>query len=227
MLARVSRAVIHRLNYPKREAARMSRAASLRAKLRPLLSQWDCEEVHQTCALQLHASGALYRDKVQLSDWINCFRACRVLLRIDRRGHEDATDVATLDTMPQLVDSPDRFTARRSAIARKVRYQRACIAAAFTADKSRQRKHNRAKAARVLRFVASWATAHGLAQADLLESEMRDSTALRVAIHRFRTYTATGEAILEREAAAHVAERNATIQPRNFASALSLALAAT
>ena len=93
MLSRVSRAVIHRLNYPKRVAARMSRHASLSAKIRPLLSQWDCEEVHQTCALILHSSGALSSDTSQLADWIACFRAARAVLRIDRGAHEDATDV--------------------------------------------------------------------------------------------------------------------------------------
>src|SRR6266403_1252194 len=95
MLARVSRAVINRLNYPKREAKAMNRRSALAAKLRPLLSHWDCEEVQQTCALQLHTTGALYRDarfKLKLSDWIACFRACRAVLRIDRKAREDATD---------------------------------------------------------------------------------------------------------------------------------------
>lgn len=202
----------------------MTRASALRAKLRPFLSPEDCDEVHQTCALQLHTSGALYRDKVALSDWINCFRACRAILRIDRKLREDATDISTLDTTPQTVCEPERFTARRSAIARKVRYHRACIAEAYACDKSRQRSHNRRKALRVLRFLASWATAHGLAQADLLDSEMNDQTALRVALHRFRTYAATGEAILEAQAQAHLAKRNANLAPRQIKSFARLAV---
>jgi hypothetical protein len=221
MLARASHAVIFRLNYPKREARKMTRAAVLRAKLRPLLNFHDCEDVRQTCALVLTASGAIYRDKLTLADWIAMFRASRALLRIDRKAHEDATDIATLETFPLIVSEPARFTARRSAIARHIRYQRACIALAFRADQKRQRIHNRCKALRFLRFLASQASATGLGQAEISTAEhLWDTTAA------FRRYVATGEAILEREALADVTARNANRRPETLKSFNQLAIAA-
>jgi hypothetical protein len=227
MLARVSRAVIHRLNFPKRACApryvaannswsSMTRAAVMRAKLRPLLSFHDCEEVTQTCALVMHASGALYRDKMHLSDWMACFRASRVILRIDRAIREDATDIATLDTRPIFIEEPERFSARRNVIARKVRYQRACIAAAFAADKSRQRNHNRRKALRFLRFVASQASACGLGHAVI--TAQNDLSGLRYARSNFSRSVSAGEASFQRVASRDVAARNTHVAPRPLKS---------
>jgi len=216
MLARASHAVINRLNFPKREAKAMTRKSALAARLRPLLSYHDCEDVKQTCALVLTASGALYREKLTLADWIGMFRACRATLRIDRQFHEHATDLATLDTIPVSVSEPERFTARRSAIARKIRYHRACIAEAFRLDKSRQRGHNRRKALQMLRFVASQARGAGLGQATITSAH--DLAGLRMAKMSFQRYIDAGETELERQGRLDVAMRNRSIKPEQIKS---------
>lgn len=212
-LARVAHTVIHRINYPKKlvvskaipdktapggiRYASMSRKTSLAAKSRPLLSKQDCEEVRQTCALVLHLSGALYREKLTLDDWRACFRASRAAIRIDRDAHEDATDIATLEKTPLLVTDPHTFTARRSAIARRVRYARACIAAATAADTSRKRVSNARNARRFLRFLASQANVTGWGQGEISSGDTTAS--LRMAAMVFRRYVANGEELLEKE----------------------------
>jgi hypothetical protein len=194
----------------------MTRRSSLAATLRPLLSFHDCEEVQQTCALQLHTTGALYRDKrhkLQLSDWVACFRACRAVLRIDRKAREDATDIAILQDIPQTVAEPDRFSARRSAIARRIRYQRDCIAAAYQSDTSRKRKFNRLTALHFLRWLASQAGACGLGQVELTKArKLRDSAMI------YRNYAQRGERILETEALADLATRNRDLPERSIKS---------
>lgn len=188
----------------------MNRKSALQAKLRPLLSQWDCEEVYQTCALQLHTTGALYRDerfKLKLSDWIACFRACRAVLRIDRKAREDSTDTAKLHDVAQTVTETERFTARRTAIARRVRYMRACITEAHNCDKSRKRAFNRKRALRFLRLVTSQATACGLGSATVTLGN--DTSALRHASLDFKRYCDTGEKLLEKRAQLDVAQREA------------------
>jgi hypothetical protein len=246
MLARTSHAVINRLNYPKREARAMTRRSALRAKSRtliphPLIANGnlaskrplphgfgvlsrDGEEIYQTCAMVLTASGAIYRDKLTLADWLAMFRACRALLRIDRKAHEDATNIATLETFPLVVSEPARFTARRSAIARHIRYDRACIAIAFHLDKSRQRRHNRDKAIRFLRFLASQASATGLGHETVTGAH--DLAGLRMTAMSFRRYVATGETVLEREALADVTARNADRRPKTLKSFHQFAIAA-
>lgn len=179
----------------------MTRKQALTAKLRPLLSFHDCEDVRQTCALQLHTTGALYRDarhKLKLSDWVACFRACRALLRIDRKAREDATDIAKLHDVAQTVVETERFTARRIAIARRIAYLRACINAAYHADKSRKRAFNRKRAMRFLRLVASQASACGLGTATVTLAQ--DTAGLRMAAMDFRRYCDSGEKQLERQA---------------------------
>jgi hypothetical protein len=218
MLARVSHAVINRLNFPKREARAM-RPSQMRGRVvidqhgkpkrkyagnRPLLSHWDCEEVRQTCALVLSASGAIYRDKLQIGDWLAMFRASRAILRIDRKFHEDSTDFSTMHDLPVSVQEPLRFTVRRNVIARQIRYRRTCILAAFQADKSRQRKHKLRKSRAFLRYLASNASAQGIGHAEVSTAQNQ-----RDVLAAFRRYCDAGERILERQAQGDVTARNA------------------
>jgi hypothetical protein len=230
ILARASHAVINRINYPKREAKAVT-PAQMRGRIvidqrgrpkrkyagvRPLLTFHDCEEVRQTCALVLTASGAIYRDKLQIADWLAMFRASRAILRIDRTAHEDATDIAILDRIPVTVAEPERFTARRCVIARKIRYHRSCIAEAFNIDKSRKRKFNRQRALRFLRLLASQAGATGLGQETVTAAH--NLAGLRMAAMDFRRYIDKGEAILERQGKADVTARNRDCKPQPIKS---------
>lgn len=219
-LERVSRAVIHRINFPKVLAGKMGRIASLRAKSRPLLSEHDQQEVAQTVSLVLCATGTVQRMAeplataqgprglvVSFADWKACFRAVRSkgCLRIET-GHckADATDIATLHEASEAdaigcavgrffrVDRAQEI--RRQVIARRVRYLRACINARFATDPSRQRKHNRAKALRFLRYLASQYSA-GMGEVEILDADTPE--AAYMARNRFEKYVAAGEAALD------------------------------
>lgn len=224
LVERVARSVIHRINYPKRACGArkgkdgvwrsMSRLAALNAKSRPLLSEWDEEDVRQVCALVLHGSGALYSHasytdargeqrsgRATLQDWRDCFTAARVLLRIERKFHEDAYDLAKLGREPlsYALTSDAKHSPRRRVIARNVRYQRDLIRAAFTADNSRQRAHNRRKAMRFLRYLTSNARVNGLGYAEVSTADNQ-----RDVLAAYRKYTARGEEILTAQSLANV-----------------------
>jgi hypothetical protein len=206
---KVAGAIINRINFPKREAKAMTRRAALRAKLRPLLSEWDCQEVRQTVAMVLTSNGAIYRDKLTLADWRACFYASRVLLRIDRKLREDTTELATLDRIAITVTEPTKFTARRNVIARHARWLRACIRRAYQADKSRKRNACYKRAHQFLRCVISQAGNAGISNATIADCATLDG--LRMAAMRFRQYCEAGEKLLQREAQREVSARNAHI----------------
>lgn len=218
LLAKVSNTVINRINFPKVLAGRMSRAASLRAKSRPMLSPWDEQDVSQTCALVLVASGAFERGMLTFSDWKACFRAARskACLRIET-GHckADATDIATLheaseqDAIGCAIGRffrVDRSLAiRRSVIARRVRYLRSCILARYAVDPSRKRKANRNMAMRYLRYLTSQYGA-GLGEVEILDASTQE--AAYMARNRFEKYVAAGEAALDASEDARMYESN-------------------
>lgn len=60
-------AVIRRINYPKTPAARFTRAQSLDAKSRPLLSREDEKDAEQTCALALLHTGLTPATKLAIA----------------------------------------------------------------------------------------------------------------------------------------------------------------
>jgi hypothetical protein len=177
--------------------------APTKDSLRPLLSFHDCEEARQTCALTLIACGAMERGKMELSDWKIVFREVRGSLNIDRNSKRGQSDTANpIDLMTEA--EADFLTAqtrkpyhiaRKKAIARKVRYLRAQVFAAFAADKTRTRKAYFRKQLAVSRFLASQFSANSQGFAEILESAEAES-ALRVTILRFREYCQRGEVAL-------------------------------
>lgn len=187
----------------------MTRRAALRAKLRPLLSEPDCQEVRQTVAMVLTSNGAIYGDKLTLADWRACFYASRVLLRIDRKLREDTTELATLDRIAVTVTEPAKFTARRNVIARRSRWLHACIWRAYQADKSRKRKANLTRSHRFLQCLISQAGSAGISNATIADCATLDG--LRMAKMRFQQYCDTGERLLEKQSKLDIATREAQL----------------
>jgi hypothetical protein len=111
----ISRAVINRVNFPKREAGKMTRGQSLRSKQRAPLTAEDEAEVSQTVAMVLLQTGAFYaplcertNDKgatyfapsVPFSIWRKIFSAVRdVILREKntRAAYEESGILSNFD----------------------------------------------------------------------------------------------------------------------------------
>src|SRR5258708_3883889 len=96
--SKISNAIIRRINFPRAKgnarnweelnAPKVSRKASLNAKTRPMLSQWEMEEVHQTVAFVLVSRNVAPDARLSLGengDWRAVFRAVRALLEIDKK----------------------------------------------------------------------------------------------------------------------------------------------
>ena len=175
--SKISNAIIRRINFPRAKgnarnwhelnAPKVSRKTSLNAKARPMLSQWEMEEVHQTVALVLVARGVSPSDRLTLGengDWRAVFRAVRALLGIDKKArshreyiaHESLPDdVLRSEPMPAFVAHPaeirELHAVHRQRLARKYAYARSVAFAAFQAETSRKRKHNYHQAIATLR----------------------------------------------------------------------------
>jgi hypothetical protein len=196
--------------------------APAKDSLRPLLSFHDCEEARQTCALALIACGAMERGKMELSDWKIVFREVRGALNIDRNSKRGQADTANpIDLMSKaeadFLTAQTRkpyHTARRIAIARKIRYQRAQIFAAFGVDVRRTRKATFKKQLAVSRFACSQFAANSQGFAEILEKAEAES-ALRVTMKRFRDYRDSGELALTASALDGVKARK--IEFKSFA----------
>ena len=183
----------------------MTRNACLSAKVRPLLSEQDEQDTRQTCAMVLCATGTLYTGTLTFGVWKECFRLARRNLRIDRQA-KNKSEIVRIDAMtPEQVDCIAAETgfhalplARRKVIARRIRYARACIAAKFQSDTTRQRSHNRRKALRMLRFCASHFHKTGEGMSEICDSKtVIDTTrGLRQSKAVFQKYLDKGEEIL-------------------------------
>jgi len=238
---KIANAVIFRINYPKVKAGKMTRHASLNAKVRPLLSFHDEQEVKQTVSLVLCSTppAIKYRDKggnhyekkvgramddckMSFAHWKIIFREVRGLLNIDRNSKRGQADTANpIDLMTEA--EADFLTtqtrkpfhlARRLAIARKVRYLRAQVFAGFAADTKRNRNANLKKHLAISRFLASQYSVNAQGFAEILESAESES-ALRMAMMRFREYTQKGETFMTASALEGVKARK--IEFKSFA----------
>jgi hypothetical protein len=176
--ARISGAIIRRINYPRARGtaqnwnevkpAHLTRARSLNAKSRPLLPEHEQEEVHQTVALILLQRGVMPGDKLTLGehgDWRAVFSGVRALLGIDKHArsrrsfiaHESLPDGAIrCEPVPAFVDDPaeirDIYKAYRTRLARRYRYAHSQAYAAFLASTKRKRNltyHNAIKTFRL------------------------------------------------------------------------------
>ncbi len=216
LFERVANAVIHRINFPKTLAGKMTREASLSAKGRPLLTEQECQDARQSVAMVLCATDGASRleagERLTLEHWKLMFREVRGrdCLGIDRRaknkeGHArfDAMTEAEISMASLKLELPTLPAARRSIIARQVRYARAVVSAAFHADPSRKAKANFRFASKFIRFLASQYKQGG--EFGIGEvTKGNTGEALRVASFTFRNYFAKGEAILTAEALASI-----------------------
>ena len=197
--------IAHRIDFPNVIAGRMNRHAALRAKSRPRLTREERDDVRQTVAFVLCATGALERGTLTFGDWKECFRAVRGpdCLRIDRTA-KNKSEIVRIDTMtPEQVDIisakenlPTLCDARRKVIARRVAYLRACALAWCATDTSRQRKHNRRKVIRVLRFLASQYKTTGEGFAEIVRTERDLPKRVFDCIADFKDIIKKGEALL-------------------------------
>jgi hypothetical protein len=220
--ARISNAIIRRINYPKQrgEAANwnnvrsfhISRRAALEAKARPLLTPEEQQDVQQTVAFVLAERGVLPDQKLSLGkdgDWRAVFSAVREMLGIDKRARSKRRFVAceevpaeTLrcEPLPVFVDSPSERrelnASYRQRLARHYGYARSLAFAAFTADRTRTRKSTYHKVIRTL--AAHIRAAFREIGQPLFEGVSEDARFVRDL--RLRKYLANGEAILTAEA---------------------------
>ena len=108
----ISDSIIHRINYPKLLAGKVSRKASLNARSRPLLSQWDSEEIKQAVGIALVATGAWEREAMTFADWKPCFRAARKAINVDRDSKRgQSTSSTPIHLLDQITDSQARAMA--------------------------------------------------------------------------------------------------------------------
>jgi hypothetical protein len=215
MLDFVSRSVIHRLNFPKREAggtaesdlAKLSEraragkvkrlaTASLGDKSRPRLSPEDCDEVRQACALALVACGSFESATLSGKAWLACFRAARVAIGIDRRWKRTGgDDTVVLGSLIAPLGNPEEDARRRMHLARRARYMRACLFAHFQADKSRKRRSAYRGHVATLRAIMAGTLRHrGMSNAEISATGKR--------VSRMAEAVASGEALLSAEAEA-------------------------
>lgn len=209
----IGAAVVHRINFPKVKAGKVSRKASLEAKVRPLLSKEETEDVKQTVALALIATGAFESGKMTIGAWKVAFRASRgaECLRIDRRA-KSGNEILSIDSLtPEEIsyiaareNLPVLPTARRLIVIRKLRYMHAQIFAAHRADSSRKSQSRLRFALRFCRFIASHYKA-GSGSLGLSEvTKGNDSSSFRHAHETFRKYLSEGEEILTAESLANI-----------------------
>lgn len=222
MLDFVSRSVIHRLNFPKREAGgtgdsdlaklspkaragKLSRMASASRgeKSRPMLSPEDCAEVKQAVALALVASRAFETATLRPIAWLSCFRAARATLGMDRRWRRTGgDDSAILGSLLAPLGDPEADARRRMTLARRAAFLRSCLHAAFTADPSRKRRAAYRGHLATLRQVLTGTLRHrGMTEAEISATGMR--------VLRMKDYAQKGEALLSAQAEAEAATRQA------------------
>lgn len=233
--AKISSTLIRRINFPcskgaaknwhELNAPKVSRKASLNAKARPMLSEWECEEVHQTVALILIARGVAPDAKLTLGengDWRAVFRAVRALLGIDKkaRSHREFVAMESLpddamkcEPLPAFVAHPaeirELFAIHRQRLARKYAYARSQAFAAFIADATRTRKSTYRKTIRTLRRNLR-ATFREVSE-PLFEGNSPDARFVRD--HRLSLYLERGESALN----AHAETRVESLTLHNFA----------
>lgn len=217
---KIGAVIAHRIDFPKVLAGKMGRKASLEAKSRPRLTEEEKADTKQIVALVLCATGTLGRGKLTFGDWKECFRAVRGKngLRIDRKA-KNKSEIVRIDTMtPESIavisvqeEVPQLSDARRRVIARRVRYLRACALAWCATDTSRQRKHNRQKAVRVLRFLASQFCSTGEGFAEIVETSKDLPKRVFDCMEKFRQIIAKGEVILTEESLRDVPARKARV----------------
>lgn len=230
-LGKVAATVIRRINYPKAlcgkqsfyakntakwkkgEATRGERQKSLNAKSRPLLSFNDEREVFQTCALVLIQREALFSDSLTLGDWKAVFRASRSFLGIDAKREfqidDTASDLASeREAIAQEMDL-EKQALRRQKFARRVKYARTCLFAARAADSSRKAKS---------KFRTNRAILHKITLGTFRPRNLTDNeaSALSMALSRFESYLASGEAELDREASEEIARRQPDFKPAKW-----------
>jgi hypothetical protein len=205
--------IAHRIDFPKVLAGKMTRHASLNAKSRPRLTREERDDVRQTVAFVLCATGALERGTLTFGDWKECFRAVRGAdcLRIDRQA-KNRSEILRIESMtPEQVDVISAkenlrglSDARRKVIARRMRYLRACFLAFSATDISRQKKHNRRKGVRVLRFLASQFKTTGEGFSEIVDTEKDLSKRVSDCIGFFKERVKKGEEILTAESLAGI-----------------------
>ncbi|MEA3207333.1 MAG: hypothetical protein QOE70_390 [Chthoniobacter sp.] len=217
--------------------ATVHRKACPSDKVRPMLSETEVADAKQTTALALIATGALERmahgGRMTLGDWKVAFRAVRGAdcLRIDRKAKNQSEVVSISSLTPEAANFiaatqgfPTLPQARRDAIAREVRYLRACFFARFKADASRKRANSYRNANRFLRFTLSQYKATG-AWGHAEVSNGNSPQSFRMAHDTWRKYRDAGEAILTAESLAFIpAKKDRTLRafadiPENFAIA--------
>jgi hypothetical protein len=239
-LASIASAVIHRINFPKVKAGKMGRKASLNAKVRPLLSYHDQQEATQTVALVLctphvvkwtdskgirherKIGSALDDCKMIFAHWKIVFREVRAILNIDRNSKRGQADTANpIDLMTEA--EADFLTAqtrkpyhlaRRKAIARKMRYQRALVWTAYALDSKRQRHSTFRKQLDVCRFVCALYSKTAKGFSEIIGDASTDE-ALYMTMHRYKEYTRKAEDFLTAEALQGVKARK--IEFKSFA----------
>lgn len=216
--SKISNAIIRRINFPRAKGAarnweelnapRVSRKASLNAKTRPLLSEWEMEEVHQTVALVLISREVAPDARLSLGDngdWKAVFQAVRALLGIDKKARSNREFVAceslpdeTLHCapLPAFVAHPaeirELFAAYRQRMARKYAYARSMAHAAFQADTSRKRRDTYKRTVRTLR--AHIRVTFRQVSTPLFEGKSADARYVRD--NRLRDYLEDGEKAL-------------------------------
>ena len=207
----LTRTIINRINFPKREAKRMTRGQCLKSRNRPLLSQEDEAEISQTVALVLVQAGAFYvplrkatgkdyfSPAVPMTVWFRAFRLCRAVVL---RNHLAADNERELDAMTVCDDAgntlafdpiaalpdPESQIIFRNRIAGKAKIAMALIRASHNADTSRKRNAGKVGAIHCLRFILSACTGNGLCEADIWES----TEARFKAMQRFEQYMTKG-----------------------------------
>jgi hypothetical protein len=217
---KIGEVIAHRIDFPKVLAGKMNRQSALRAKSRPLLTAEERDDVRQTVAFVLCATGALERSTLTFGDWKECFRAVRgpECLRIDRKA-KNKSEIVRIDTMtPEQVDViaakenlPGLCDARRKIVARRLRHLRACCLAALAANPNRQSKHNRRKAIRVLRFLASQYTAKGEGFSEIVDTARDVPKRVSDCMAKFKYLVQVGEELLTAEALRDVPVRRVKV----------------
>ncbi len=215
---RISNAIIRRINYPAAKGKarnwedvkpfHLTRKASLSATARPLLTEDEQAEVHQTVALILIQRNVLPEQRLSLGengDWRAVFRAVRSVLEIDKRARSQRSfvameslpdDLLKIQPLPVLVDSPAEIreieACYRQRLARKFRYAHSMALAAFEVDTTRTRKSTYRKAVATLKN-------HIRAAFRSVETPLYDGTspdAKFVRDSRLRKYLESGETAL-------------------------------
>jgi hypothetical protein len=227
LIGKVSHAIIRRINYPKGKPSgakswqdinpyKISRALSLDSKTRPTLTEQEENDVQQTVAFVLIATGALEREdlKLNFNDWKAAFSEVRGIncLGIDRRS-KNQSEIVNYDTMTDadLYVASVKFglhrrvlvDEKRKAIARRIRFERACVFAKFAIDNKRKRRCNLRRCLTFIRFTfADYGQKHLS-----FPTKGNDASALRHKKKDFEKYRDEGAAILTERALANLPAR--------------------